>query len=125
MRNLVHFAASLVMWGVFGYYWSVVFQRGIDRSTLRAVEDLAIIVLAGLLATLLWVRYNLRVARRDRRRVSRPAESAPLSHDTLLRPIVAPDVGLLRRAASIEIRIDAQGRKTYAAGGLATPESEP
>jgi hypothetical protein len=124
MRNFIHFAGSAIMWGVFGYYWYVVLERGIDRATLRAVETLAIIVLSGLLVTLFWVRYNLRLARRNRRRVSREVPDEQLTHDTLRRPVVAPDLAGLKRAAVVGIRIDDEGRKVYLAPGAAAPETD-
>jgi hypothetical protein len=114
MRHVLHVIASVLLWVVFGYYWYVVLGRDIGGSTVQAIQALALIVVAGLLGTLVWVRHNLRIARRNRRRGLPPTPQERLERDVLEREIVAPDLEVLRTARLVHVRLDAEGRKVFA-----------
>ena len=115
MRNLVHDLFSILLWILFGYYWYVVSGRRISWETFEAVLVLAIISLGGLLVTLWWVQHNLAIANRNRRAGARLPRPESLTHDSLHRPIVGPELALLQQASLIVVGLDDQGRKTYAA----------
>jgi hypothetical protein len=117
MRHALHIAASVLMWLVFGYYWYVVLGRDIGAATVQAIQILALIVVGGLLVTLFWVRHNLRLARRNRRRGVPPSPQERLERDVLEREIVAPDLGVLRRARLVHVRLDDEGRKVFVLDG--------
>ena len=116
MRHLLHVLASIAMWCLFGYYWYVVLEREVSAATVQAVVILAVVVLAGLTVTVIWIAHNQRLARRfaGRRRQRPDVPQTGLERDTLGRPIEAPDLADLRRAPVIEIAADAE-RKTYRA----------
>jgi len=133
MRHRLHVLASIVLWLLFGYYWAIVLRREISESTVRAVGTLAGLVVVGLALTGLWIRHNLRLARKfaDRRRTPAGTAHPALRHDTLGRPITAPDLAVLRGARAVEITADADG-KTYrvvaqgpGAGDGPGPEARP
>ncbi|HOX25346.1 MAG TPA: hypothetical protein PLL30_12765 [Candidatus Krumholzibacteria bacterium] len=114
MRPLLHLILSAAMWCLFGYYWYVVLGREIGPGTMRAVQTLLILVVAGLVVTVVWVAHNLRLARKFAgRRCGAAGTDAPkLERDTIGRPITHPALGELRAAGVIDIEADA-GAKRY------------
>jgi poly-beta-1,6-N-acetyl-D-glucosamine biosynthesis protein PgaD len=118
VRQSLHFLVSILMWGLYGYYWYVVLRRGISPTTVQAIQALAVIVICGLLLTLFWVRYNLRLARGDRRRGAPAPPDERLEHDTLGRAVEGPGLPALRRARIVQVRLDDEGRKVFAADDL-------
>ncbi|MBD3220143.1 hypothetical protein GF314_02785 [bacterium] len=119
MRNALHIIASLAMWCLFGYYWYVVLVRQPDPNTLRSVVILAIVVLAGLLLTVLWVRHNLKLARRfaNRRRQTPVPATTPLELDTIGRPVTHPGLDVLRAARVVDVTADASAKTFTVADG--------
>jgi len=118
VRQFMHVFVSILMWGLFGYYWYVVLGREIDEATAQAIQGLAVVVVSGLLLTLFWVRYNLRLARKNRRRGAPPPAAESLERDALARPVVAPALPVLQQARVVQITLDDEGRKVYAADDL-------
>jgi len=117
MRTILHAAASVLMWGVFGWYWYVVANRQLNLQSLWAVGTLALISLGGLLLTVLWVAHNKKLASRNRRTNPPPTRPETFTHDTLGRPLAAPAVEELRAAQGARIALDAEERKVYTVGG--------
>ncbi|MBU2500948.1 hypothetical protein KJ682_06445 [bacterium] len=116
MRDFWHYLASILMWILFGYYWYVVSGRQISLAGFQALGVLSGIAGLGLIATLLWVRHNLNLAARNRRR-ERPAPGPEiLDRDTLGRPVIGPDLAALKKAPVIGISLDGDDRKVYTAG---------
>jgi len=123
MRHLLHILASIAMWCLFGYYWSVVLGRDIAEGTIRSVIILVAVVLVGLALTMLWIRHNQRLARRFAGRRRQPTAVGPpgLAHDTLGRPIDAPDLAVLRAARVVEVTADRDGKTFRVADGEPLP----
>jgi hypothetical protein len=119
MRHLLHVIVSLAMWCLFGYYWHVVLGREVGSSTLRALALLGLTVAVGLVATLLWVGHNLRLARKfsGRRRQTPSATPPRLERDTIGRGITHPGLADLRAARVVDITADTT-TKSYAVGRL-------
>ncbi len=126
MRHLLHVLASVAMWGLFGYYWSVVLGREQGEATVQAVIILVVVIVAGLALTVLWIGHNVRLARKFAgRRREPPRLGAPsLAHDTLGRPITAPGLDTLRGARVVEVRADADG-KTFQVAPQLPASGEP
>ncbi len=116
MRDFWHYLVSILMWILFGYYWQVVSGRSISLAGFQALGVLAGVSALGLVVTLLWVRHNLNLAARNRRR-ERPAPGPEtLERDYLGRPVVSPGLAALKNAAVVGISLDADDRKVYTAG---------
>ncbi len=112
MRTALHIAVSMLLWGVFFYYWWIVTRAAVGRGAMLAIQVLSVLILAGAAATVWWIAHNRRLGRRNRRRTAPPAPPESLANDTLGRPIDAPALADLRRAALIEIAV-VDGRKVY------------
>lgn len=128
MRNIVHVIVSVLMWGLFGYYWYVVSGREIGEATIQALGVLAVVIIVGLILTFWWVAHNKKLARRNRRSTSPATSPETFVADTLGRPITAPDMAVLHAARIVDIHLDIDadnpddvGRKIYTAatGGCA------
>jgi hypothetical protein len=126
MRHLLHILASVAMWGLFGYYWSVVLGREQGADTVQAVVTLVVVIVVGLALTVLWIGHNVRLARKfaGRRRQPPPVDDPALARDTLGRPITAPDLDALRGARVVEVSADAD-RKVFRVAPAAAADEEP
>ncbi len=93
------------MWCLFGYYWYVVSGREIGNDTIQALGVLSIVIILGILGTLWWVAHNKRLAQRNRRNSPPPEVPEPFDVDYLKRPIVAPDISILKAASIIDIEL--------------------
>lgn len=71
MRLYFHILLGILLWIVFGYYWYIVVQRPIGPQTRLALIAVAVIVVALTLALVAWIFYNIRLARRFKRRQTR------------------------------------------------------
>ena len=116
MRNFLHFLISILMWILFGYYWYVVVERQIDRDSLQPLAILFAITAVGLGITLWWIAHNNRIAARGKRKNLMTAPKEPFEFDNQKRPIVAPDMDLLKAAGRVTITVDDQGQKVYTIG---------
>jgi len=111
MRAFLHFLLSLVLWGIFFYHWHIVSQRGITSGTALAIKVLSLLMLFGLTVTVFWVAHNLRIGQISRRQQLPTPPPADLTHDSLGRPIHAPDLEILRQAALIDIQVTEAGKE--------------
>ncbi len=110
MKTFLHFFASLVLWGIFLYYWYIVSGQEIGGGTSLAIKVLSGLAVVGILITILWVAHNLRLARVNRRTSSRPCPPESLTRDRLGRPVDAPDLATLREAALVDITVTEAGK---------------
>ncbi len=114
MRNTVHIIISIFMWCLFAYYWYLVVSRQINFASVQALAVLAVVTLVGLLITIWWIAHNKRLASKNRRR--QPPTPVPewFETDHLGVTLVGPGLEILRDAAAITIKMDAEGQKVYA-----------
>ncbi len=107
------------MWALFGYYWNVVLGREVSQETIRAMGILVTGVMLGLVATLFWIRHNLRLARKfeGRRQGFRTVDAPTLTEDTIGRPVHHPGLDVLRAAACVDITADDTGKTYVVAAG--------
>ena len=105
MRHAIHVFFSAIMWGVFAYYWYVVLEREIEPSTIRAMLYLLAAIVVGLATTMLWIRHNVRLARKfaGRRRAPRPMPDPDITLDTIGRAVSHPGLEAMRQASIIDI----------------------
>ncbi len=113
MRNFLHYLVSVLLWILFGYYWYVVVERQIGRDSLQPLLILVGLTVLGLSITLWWIAHNKRIAARGKRNTLMPPPDEPFEFDNLNRPIIAPDIVLLKAAAEITVALDYQGDKVY------------
>lgn len=104
MRTTLHIVLGVLLWAVFAWYWYLVMKQPVTDETKRALAIVGAIVAVITIFDFFWVLYNVRLARRSRRR-SRPAEvPAPLL-DFLGRTFVTQNDETLRRARYIEVHV--------------------
>ena len=104
MRTTLHIILGALLWVVFIYYWRVVMQQPVTAETQRALFIVGGIVAAITIFDFFWILYNVRLAKRTRRR-ARPAEAPAPSFDFLGRTFVAHNEVELRRARYIEVHV--------------------
>jgi len=113
MRQVIHGLVSILLWVVFFYYWFLVTHQSTSAGVLLAVKVLAVLVLIGVVLTVLWVKHNERLARRERRRDPRPTLPESLDTDHVGRSVASPGLKELRRAKVTEVSIDSDDVKSY------------
>jgi hypothetical protein len=113
MRNLLHYLISILLWILFGYYWYVVFQRQIGPDSIQPLGILFGITVLGLAITLWWIAHNKRIAARGKRKTLMPPPAEPFEFDTLNRPIIAPEMALLKTAGRVTVKMNDFGHKVY------------
>ncbi len=113
MRQVIHGLVSILLWIVFFYYWFLVTHQSAGAGVLLAVKVLAVLVLVGVVATILWVRHNERLARRDRRHEPRTSPPEVLDTDHVGRRVASPGLEDLRRAKVTEVSIGRDDVKSY------------
>lgn len=104
MRTTLHIILGVLLWVVFIYYWYIVMKQPITDETRRALFIVGGLVAGITIFDFLWIRYNVRLARRTRRR-ARAAEAPAPSFDFLGRTFVAHNDAELRRARYIEVHV--------------------
>jgi hypothetical protein len=115
MRTTLHLVLGVLLWAVFAWYWYLVMKQPVTDETKRALVIVGAIVAVITIFDFFWILYNVRLAKRSRRR-SRPAEvPAPLL-DFLGRTFVAQNDETLRRARYIEVHV-VQMEDDESAGG--------
>ncbi len=117
MRNIVHTFVSILMWILFAYYWYLVVSRQINIASARALGTLALITLLILVATVLWIVHNKKLASKNRRNQAPPPVPEWFETDHLGATLISPGLEVLREAASITINLDGAGQKVYSVTG--------
>jgi len=113
MRQVIHGLVSILLWIVFVYYWFLVAHQSAGAGVLLAVKVLAVLVVLGVAATVVWVRHNERLARRNRRTRTREAPPEVLDVDHVGRRVEPPGLEELRRAKVTEVSIGRDEIKSY------------
>ena len=110
--------ASLIFgWTLFVYWWSKVVRTDQPRPLITLVLAIALFSAVTLLAALLWIRHNQRLARGGKRGMASRYHAPKFEHDALGRTIVLPNGGQVQAADVVVIASFAQ-LKTY------TPEHD-
>ena len=104
-RTILHIALGLLLWIVFGYYWSIVVQRPITEQTRIALIIVGTLVGVLSLLSVWWIAHNKAIARRSERRRDRRPGVMPPPADFLGRTFVAQNEDDLRRARYVEIHL--------------------
>jgi hypothetical protein len=105
LRQLLHGIVALLLWVVFVFYWSIVFQRPMSSDTRASLTTLAIVTGAGILFLSFWVYHNVRIHKKFRRRKRRRDASFLAEADHLGRVIVFEDFEALLRSHYIEVEV--------------------
>jgi hypothetical protein len=100
----LHIALGILLWIVFGYYWTIVVQQPLTPHTRVALAAVGSIVGGIVVFLYLWVLHNMHIARRKRRK-SRPDAVLPPLADFLGRTFIATSDEELRRASYIEVHV--------------------
>ena len=103
-QTYLHIALGILLWIVFGYYWTIVVRQPLSPHTRVALVAVGSIVGGTVIFLYLWVLHNMRIARRKRRK-SRPNTAFPPVADFLGRTFIATSDEELRRAPYIEVHV--------------------
>lgn len=105
-------AALAVGWAIFIAWWVIVLQRESARSLVVALGLLAAVVVASAIATTLWTRHNIRLAKNGKRGMSSLYIPMTWERDTLGRPLQLPDSSADRSASEVRVVMKG-GTKAY------------
>jgi hypothetical protein len=103
-------------WTLFAYWWFEVIEKTDKVVFLRALAAVVIVVDIVLLATLIWIAHNRRLARRGKRGRSTPFRIPRYERDRVHRAIVLAGRDSLQRAPILVITATAK-EKTYSTPG--------
>jgi hypothetical protein len=104
--------ALAIGWAIFAAWWAIVLQRESARSLGVALGLLAAVVVASGIATALWTRHNIRLAKNGRRGMSSLYIPMIWERDTLGRPLQLPDSNAARSASEVRV-VMTGGTKAY------------
>ena len=105
MRSTIHAIIAVLLWVVFVRYWQIVMQRPMSEDTQLAIVTLGALAFLSALYLVVWVYYNVRLARRLHRRRARLMGVDTPMRDYMGRWIVVDHAADLRRANYIEIEV--------------------
>ena len=104
-RHRLHIVLAVLLWIVFGYYWSIVVRRPINEHTRLALAVVGTIVAVIAAFAAFWISHNIRLARRhDRRHDRRKGIQAP-ERDYLGRDLISRSEDELTSAPYIEVYV--------------------
>jgi hypothetical protein len=123
MRNAFHAVFAVLLWVLYAYYWSIVSQQPVNRHTQVALASLGVLASLAIIALVVWIFHNLRIARRYSRRTTRPPCPKESVRDYLGRWIICDDpVGLLKaNYIEIDIKSTTAGERTVEEKIFRTP----
>lgn len=112
IKGIFHALIVIFGWGLFVYWWNQVLPQVDSRDPVIALVFIGATVLATVLSTLLWVRYNIGIFRRKgpRKSLTHVAEN----HDTdrLGRRIERPSgPGSLKTARLVVVSVEGDAKK--------------
>lgn len=109
IKAIFHALIALAGWALFIYWWNRVIPQIDSRDAAVALVFIGATVLATVLVTLLWIRYNIGIFRRKgpRTRLVRAAENRET--DFLGRTIVRS--GPLKTASLVVVSVDGKAKK--------------
>jgi hypothetical protein len=105
VRHIIHITLAILLWVVYGYYWSLVADEAPTPQTKIALIILGILCVLVMLTLVGWVIHNIRIHRLRARRKQRRAGPQPSRQDYLGRWVIEDDAEKLRSANYIEIEI--------------------
>jgi hypothetical protein len=105
LRHIYHITLAILLWIVYGYYWSLVAHEAPSPQTRIALILLGILCALVMLILAGWMTHNIRIHRLKARRKQRRPGPQPSMQDYLGRWVVEDDPDRLRSANYIEIEI--------------------
>jgi hypothetical protein len=105
LRNTIHAIVAVLLWVVFVRYWQIVMRRPMSEDTQVAIVTLGALAFLSALYLVLWVYYNVRLARRLQRRKARLMGVDTPMRDYMGRWIVVDDAADMHRSNYIEIEV--------------------
>src|SRR5512134_1549347 len=112
VRGTFHALIAMICWGLFVYWWNGVLPQVDSNEPVIALLFIGATVLATVLITALWVRYNLGIFLRKgpRRRLTRVIEN--YGTDSLGRRIERPPgPESLKTARLVVVSVDGESKK--------------
>ena len=105
MRSTIHAIIAVLLWVVFVCYWQIVMRRPMSEDTQLALVTLGALAFLSALYLVVWVYYNVRLARRLQRRRTRLMGVDTPMRDYMGRWIVVDNATDLRQSNYIEIEV--------------------
>ncbi len=118
-RLASHVIITSAGWVFFGYFWFVVIRRGwYGKGIPLALVAMAAFTVLLLLLTSLWIRHNIRIARKNRRKAAPDIQYSEFIDDKTGLELVVDDIDSIKGSRVVDIEIT-DGRKIITAGSLA------
>ena len=105
MRNILHALLAVLLWVVFGFYWYLVANRGMNQDTRTALFTLSVLSIFSALGMSIWIYHNERIYRKLGRRSGRRANISVPSFDYMGRWVAIRDLKKLRAANHIAVEV--------------------
>jgi hypothetical protein len=112
IKGTFHALIVIFGWGLFVYWWNQVLPQVDSRDPVIALVFIGATVLATVLGTLLWVRYNIGIFRRKGPRKSLTHVTEDHDTDCLGRRIERPPgPGSLQTARLVVVSVEGEAKK--------------
>ncbi|MDZ7860788.1 MAG: hypothetical protein U5O15_09045 [Candidatus Krumholzibacteriota bacterium] len=109
---ILHVIIGIAGWTVFGYFWFVVIKRGVGRGIPIAVISMAVFTFLLVTFTSLWIRHNINISKRNRRRTTPDISPNTYAFDKVGAEVKIEDIEVLKKSPLIEVTVDA-GKKIF------------
>ena len=112
VRFVLHVMIGIAGWTAFGYFWFVVIRRGVGSRVPVSIIAMAIFMILLVALTSLWVKHNIRISKRNRRRSTGGISKQAYTLDKAGAEVEIEDIEALKNSALIEITV-AENRKVF------------
>lgn len=115
VRLALHVVITTAGWAFFGYFWFVVIRRGwYSKGIPLALIMMGVFITLLLVVTGIWVRHNIAIGRKNRRRGAPVFKEGIYLKDKTGLDVVIADMESIKGSAVIEISIE-NGKKVIEA----------
>ncbi len=111
IKGTFHGLIAISGWALFVYWWIRVLPQIDEKNALNAFTFIGATVLATVLLTLLWVRYNIGIFRRKGPRKNSALVKENRDKDFLGRRIEGAGQGPLKTARLVDISVEGEVKK--------------
>ncbi|MCD6380519.1 hypothetical protein J7M07_08775 [bacterium] len=106
LRFTLHVIIGIAGWVVFGYFWVIVIKRGIGSGIPVAIVAMAVFAIFLVALTSLWIKHNIKISRRNRRRSVLAVSQQLYTLDKVGSEVEIKDIEMLKNSPLIEITVE-------------------
>ncbi len=105
VRFVLHVIIGIAGWTAFGYFWFTVIRRGVGSKVPVSIVAMAVFMILLVALTSIWVKHNIRISKRNRRRSAVAISKQPYTLDKVGAEVEIEDIEALKNSALIEITV--------------------